>query len=231
MVARRTGATDHVRFDGWIAGVGTSSGTRVVLGHWERSPFGTFTDVMLERADGTRLLLAPTPETADFVGSAYAFDTVRVVPVAARAEAGTWTVAAGPLRLSFTTGRRGPLGLLLHAVPGALAGRPVWGTLTALPARLLLTGVRTRGTVGAQVRRSRSRRAPGGERPRRQWYGARDLRPIVSVSASYEGVDLGVLAPVVPAVRFGFGSVPRKPALARITTTMETPRSRADHRP
>ncbi|NBM16711.1 hypothetical protein [Streptomyces sp. GC420] len=195
----------RLRFEGWIAGTGTSSGTRVVLGHWERSPFGPFSDVMLERANGERLLLAPTRETADFIVRTYNFDTVRIVPVGVRVAAGTWTVRAGPLDLRFTTGRRGPLGFLLRAVPGPLARRPAWSTLTDLPARLLLSGVRTRGTAG------------GG---RREWYGAHDLRPITTVTAVLEGDDLGVMAPVEPAVRFGFASAPRKPAVTRITTTV-----------
>ncbi|MBI0381305.1 hypothetical protein JBE27_34865 [Streptomyces albiflaviniger] len=56
MSRRRGRATRpaRLRFDGWIAGMGTSSGTRVVLGHWERSPFGPFSDVMLDRAPETR---------------------------------------------------------------------------------------------------------------------------------------------------------------------------------
>lgn len=200
-VARRP----RLRFDGWIAGVGTSSGTRIVLGHWQRSPFGPFSDVMLEQADGERLLLAPTQETADFVSDTYSFDAVRVVPVDVRVAGGTWTVTAGPLDLRFTTGRRGLLGYLLSAVPGPLARRPAWSALTDWPARLLLPRVRTRGQVGAG---------------RREWYGAQDLRPVREVSAVFEGADLGAAAPVEPPVRFGFGSVPRKPAVTRVTTTV-----------
>lgn len=86
----------RLRFDGWIAGVGTSSGTRVVLGHWPRSPFGPFSDAMVERADGERLLLAPTREIADFVSGTYTFDTVRVVPVDVSVAQDTWTVTATP---------------------------------------------------------------------------------------------------------------------------------------
>ncbi|WP_217239369.1 hypothetical protein [Streptomyces sp. AC555_RSS877] len=195
----------RVRFDGWIAGVGTSGGTRIVLGHWSRSPFGPFSDVMLERADGERLLLAPTQETADFIRGTYAFDAVRVVPVDVSVADGTWTVTAGSLDLRFSTGRRGLLGFLLCAVPGVLARRPVWSALVDRPARVLLAGVRTRGSAG------------GG---RREWYGARDLRPVTALSAVFEGRDLGVLALVEPPVRFGFGSVPRTPALTRVTTTV-----------
>ena len=40
------------RFEGFIAGVGSTSGIRVVVGHWPRSPFGSFTDAMVERASG-----------------------------------------------------------------------------------------------------------------------------------------------------------------------------------
>ncbi|MGW0337380.1 hypothetical protein ACWD0J_37130 [Streptomyces sp. NPDC003011] len=199
------GRRGRMRFDGWIAGLGTSCGTRVVVGHWPRSPFGPFSDVMLERADGERLLLAPTRETADFVSGTYVFDTVRVVPVGVGVVGDTWTVTAGSLLLCFTAGRRGLPGMLLRAVPGALAARPAWSALTDLPARVLMPGVRTRGSAGAG---------------RREWYGARDLRPIRAASAVFEGHDLGGLAPVDPPVRFGFGSVPRTPALTRVTTTV-----------
>ncbi|MFL5996649.1 MAG: hypothetical protein ACJ736_20470 [Streptomyces sp.] len=195
----------RLRFDGWIAGLGTASGTRIVLGHWPRSPFGPFSDVMLERPDGERLLLAPTRRTAEFVGGTYVFDAVRVVTVRVRVADTTWSVTAGPLDLRFVTGRRRLLGLLLCAVPDVLAGRPGWSTLTSLPARVLLPGVRTRGSARAG---------------RREWYGARDLRPIHTVSAAFEGEDLGAMAPVVPPVSFGFGSVPRRPALTRVTTTV-----------
>ncbi|MFF0744869.1 hypothetical protein ACFYVL_31145 [Streptomyces sp. NPDC004111] len=194
-----------LRFEGWIAGVGTESGTRVVLGHWRRSPFGAFSDVMLERADGERLLLAPTAEIAAFVAATYTFDTVRIVPVSVRVAADTWRVTAGELDLRFRTGRRGWPGWLLCAVPEVLARRPAWVALTDLPARLLMPGVRTRGSAG------------GG---RTEWYGARDLRPVRAVSAVFEGRDLGALAPVEPPVRFGFGSAPAAPSLTRLTTTV-----------
>lgn len=205
----------RLRFEGWIAGTGTSSGTRIVVGRWKRSPFGPFSDVMIERANGERLLLAPTREAADFIARTYTFDTVGIVPVRVSVEAGTWTIKAGSLNMRFTTGRRGPAGLVLRAVPGALARRPAWSALLDFPARLLLTGVRTRGSAGAG---------------RREWYGARDLRPISAVSAVFEGDDLGVMAPVEPPVRFGFGSVPRKPAVTRITTTVALASSGAPFR-
>ncbi|WP_369382918.1 hypothetical protein [Streptomyces sp. cg36] len=194
-----------LRFDGWIAGLGTASGTRIVLGHWQRTPFGPFSDVMLEHRSGERLLIAPTQRTADFIRSTYAFDDIRVGPVEVTVSGESWSVASPSLELRFVVGRRGPLGLALRAVPAVLARRPVWSALTDVPARLLLSGVRTRGSAG------------GG---RTEWYGARDLRPMRTVSAAFEGVDLGPMAPVTPPVRFGFGSVPPRPCLTRVTTTV-----------
>ncbi|MFF8395041.1 hypothetical protein [Streptomyces sp. NPDC016172] len=201
-----------LRFDGWIAGIGTASGTRVVLGHWPRSPFGPFSDVMVEEGDGRRLLLAPTGETADFVAGTYVFDEVRVVPVEVRvADRRHWTVTAPPLVLRFSTGRRNLPGLALRAVPGRLATHPSWIALWDRPARLLL-GARAHGSARAG---------------RHQWYGARDLHPVASATATYEGESLGALAPVEPPARFGPGSAPRRPCLVRVTTTVAVERDRS----
>ncbi|MFF8669928.1 hypothetical protein [Streptomyces sp. NPDC015242] len=192
-----------MRFDGWIAGIGTASGTRVVLGHWPRSPFGPFSDLMVEEADGHRVLLAPTRETADFVAATYVFDEVRVVPVRVRVTGRRdWSVSAPPLELRFRTGRRSLTGLALRTVPGRLATGPGWLALWDRPARVLL-GARTHA---------------GARSGRHQWYGARDLHPVTSATVVRDGRDLGALTPVEPPVRFGAGSTPRRPCLVRVTT-------------
>jgi hypothetical protein len=212
---RRPGYRDTVtrrgrrlEFDGWILGLGTASGTRVVVGHWPRSPLGPVSDVMVQRSDGHRVLLAPNPEVAGFVGSTYTFDEVRLVPVTVgRPEEGTWTVDAGPLRLQLRAGPRPALGRLLHAVPTRLARSPAWTGLINLPARLT-TGLRTTGSAG---------------NGRTEWYGVQDLHRLAAVEASWDGRSLGPLAPVRPPVTFGFGSVPSWPSVVRVTTTVELP--------
>lgn len=207
--ARKRPPLLSLRFDGWIAGLGTASGTRLVLGHWPGSPFGLFSDVMVEGPDGHRLLLAPSRQVADFVAATYLFDEVRVVPVGVGVTGRRhWTVSAPPLDLRFSTGRRNLTGLALRAVPGPLAVSPGWLALWDRPARLLL-GARTHATARAG---------------RHQWYGARDLHPVVSATAVHEGRDLGGLAPVEPPVRFGSGSAPRPPSLVRVTTTVTVAR-------
>lgn len=198
----------RLRFDGWILGVGTASGTRAVVGHWPRSPLGPLSDVMVQRPDGHRVLLAPTREAADFIAATYAFDEVRLVPVTVRRpDAATWEVDAGPLRLRARTGRRSRLGWLLRAVPPRLARTSAWVGLLDRPARLL-TGLRTTGSAG---------------NGRTEWYGVQDLVTVTAVDATWDGGPLGALADVRPPVTFGFGSVPPRPRLARVTTTVQVP--------
>jgi hypothetical protein len=200
------GRRDLERFTGWIAGVGTMSGYRLVVGHWHSSPYGAVTDVMTEDPAGHRTLYAPTPQLAQFLTAAYRFHDVQVVPCQARCSGRCWTVQAGPLQLSFTIGRRQLLGWLLWAVPAVLARAPWWVGLLDLPARRLLAGVRTRG------------RTRDG---RRQWYGAHDLHPIIASHAVLDGRDLGGLRAVRPPVSFGFGSVPARPSMVHLTSTIE----------
>ncbi len=194
------------RFDGWIAGLGTEAGTRVVIGHWPHSPLGAFTDVMIERLDGHRLLLAPDRPAADFVTATYTFDEVRIGPVAHEIRGDRRQVVTEDLECAFRVGARPPLGLLLHAVPPALATSPRWIAGIDAVARRVLPGVRTVGSAG------------GG---RTEYYGARDLHRIVGAVVRWDGRDQGPLAPVRPPVRFGFGSTPTAPSLVRITTLVE----------
>lgn len=126
------------RFDGFIAGLGTASGLRAVVGHWPRSPLGAFTDVMVERADGHRVLVAPDARVADFVSATYVFDEIRVEPVSARVTVERWSVEAPSLAISFTVGRRTALGALLRAVPRPIATHPRWiGAIDAVARRAL----------------------------------------------------------------------------------------------
>src|SRR4051794_11601721 len=94
------------RFRGEIAGIGSSSGTRVVLGRWAASPLGSFTDAMVQTAHGYRVLVAPSPEVAEFVGATYSFDQVRIEQVVTEG----WSVRSPSLSIDLTIGRRTLLG-------------------------------------------------------------------------------------------------------------------------
>jgi len=191
------------RFDGWIAGLGTVSGLRIVVGNWPGSPFGAFTDAMVEDPEGHRVLLAPSAEVADFVASTYQFDEVLVTPVHTAVDGSWWKITAGPLRLTFDVGGRSLLGVLLRLVPRRLATAPWWISAVDVMAGRVLPGVRTRGSAG------------GGHQ---EYYAALDLHRIGSATVSWKGVDQGALAAVTPPVRFGFGSTPTDPSLVRVVT-------------
>ncbi|AZZ47818.1 hypothetical protein [Rathayibacter rathayi] len=203
-----TGRTPRLlRFGGRIAGFGTASGTRIVLGLWAETPFGAFADAMIETRDGHRLLIAPTREVADFIGSTYSFDEVRVAPVSWRRIAGGLTVSAGPLAVSLRLGGLTPLGRLLRIVPRPVAEHPAWLCAISPVAALLAPGVRKAGSAG---------------NGRREFYGVRAIRRVEGVHAVLAEEDLGPLRPLSPPVRFGFSSAPAAPAIVDVTTTITT---------
>ena len=151
------------RFYGAIAGVGSTSGTRIVVGHWQESPLGRFADVMVAEPDGTRVLLAPDEAVAEFVSTTYRFDRVEIGPVRVEVADASWQVVAPRLEITIRVGRRQPLGWLLRLVPRRLAIAPAWAGFTDPVARRVLRGVRTRGSAG---------------NGRREYYGATDLRRV-----------------------------------------------------
>lgn len=202
---RRSATELRWRFDGEIAAFGTATGYRAVVGRWLVSPFGPISDIMVEAADGTRLLIAPNDDVAYFLASTYHFDSVEVAPVEVIRQPERLAVLSGQLRADLTIGKRGWLGLLLRAVPRPVATTTAWATLVDPLARAMLPGVRTRGSAGSG---------------RKEWYGAWDLHPLVSITASWRGTDLGAMADVWPPVEFGFGSTPRRPSIVRLTTTV-----------
>lgn len=195
-------------FRGRIAGAGSTSGVRVVVGWWQESPWGPFTDVMLETAQGHRVLLAPTEEVARFVQTTYRFDAIRIEPIVAQVGSDEWRIESPSLSVTLRIGNRTGLGRVIRLVPARLAAHPVWCALIDPIARTALRGVRTRGSAG------------GG---RREWYGATDMAAVVALAGSFDSVPLGELAPVDPPCRFGFSSTPITPSVTTVVTTIDAP--------
>ncbi len=189
------------QFRGAIAGVGSTSGVRIVVGRWDESPYGAFADAMVETSAGHRVLVAPTDEVASFVASTYEFDEVRVEPITVNG----WDLTSPSLSLALEVGAPTRLGRLLRVVPSRVAESPAWCTVTDPVARLVLRGVRTRGSAG---------------NGRREWYGATDQHRVLSIRGDFDAVDLGGLAPVDPPPRFGFSSTPTTPSVTTVVTTV-----------
>ena len=194
------------RFSGRIAGVGSTSGVRIVVGRWDVSPWGTFADVMVEDAAGHRALLAPDERVREFVSSTYSFDEHVIEPVEVSDTADGWQVVTPSLSLRLVVGARTPLGSLLSLVPTRVATSPAWCSAVDPVARAVMRGVRTRGTAGND---------------RREWYGATSVVAVTAVVGEWRGVGLGQLAPVDPPCQFGFSSTPKRPSVTSVVTTIE----------
>ncbi|MBC2933655.1 hypothetical protein [Nocardioides sp. zg-1228] len=194
------------RFTGRIAGVGSTSGVRVVVGRWDDSPWGAFADVMVEAASGHRVLLAPDDRVREFVAATYTFDEHVIEPVGVEDTADGWQVSTPSLSLRLVTGGRTPLGRLLGLVPARVAISPAWCSAVDPVARVVLSGVRTRGTAGND---------------RREWYGATSVVAVTAIAGHWRGAALGELAPVDPPCRFGFSSTPERPSVTSVVTTVE----------
>lgn len=196
------------RFSGRIAGVGSTSGVRIVVGRWDDGPWGSFADVMIEDATGHRVLVAPDERVRDFVAATYSFDEHVIEPVEVTDTADGWHVVTSSLRLTIVTGRRTPLGAALGLLPARMATAPAWCAVVDPIARVALKGVRTRGAAGGD---------------RKEWYGATSVIAVNAIEGTWRGTDLGSLAPVDPPCRFGFSSTPKRPSVTSVATTIERP--------
>lgn len=204
---RSAGATRvRDRFTGRIAGVGSASGVRIVVGRWDDGPWGAFADLMVEDGAGHRVLVAPDARVRDFVTATYTFDEVSLEPVVVTNTAHGWRVTSTSLTLDLSVGGPTPLGRMLRLIPRALATAPAWCALTDPIAWITMRGVRTRGSAGGD---------------RREWYGATSVHAIDAIAGNWRGEDLGALAPVDPPCRFGFSSTPRRPCVTSVVTTVE----------
>ena len=194
------------RFTGRIAGVGSTSGVRVVVGRWDDSPWGAFADVMVEDASGHRVLLAPDRRVRDFVSATYSFDEQVIEPVDVSDTADGWQVTTPSLSLRLAVGGRTPLGRAIGLVPTRVATSPAFCAVADPIARVVMRGVRTRGTAGGD---------------RTEWYGATSVVSVTAVEGAWRGTALGSLAPVDPPCRFGFSSTPKRPSVTSVVTTIE----------
>lgn len=198
----------RIRFEGEITGVGSASGVRIVVGWWRRSPFGEIADAMVETPAGHRILIAPSAEVADFIAATYTFDEVRIEATALRGNGLGRDFTSTSLTLHVELGPPTALGRLIALVPRRIATAPTWCAVTDPIARVVMRGVRTRGTAG------------GG---RTEWYGATSVRSIRAFHARFDGSDLGGLRRVEPACRFGFSSTPATPSVTQVVTTIDLP--------
>ena len=201
-----------IALEGTIAAAGFGSGDRFVVGVWKTGPLGPMVDVMWQRPEGRRVLLAPTVEIASFIGGIYEFDETRVVDFDVDASTPTrLSLRAGPVEVEMLAGKALPLFALRPRILRRSRGWITFEDLVLRPvvSRLVLGGgqsVRLRG------------RSPGGYR---EWYCIDAYRPLIKARAAVGGEDLGELGPLEPAVTFGFSAFPSRPAFVTCMPLLE----------
>lgn len=193
-------------FTGHIAGAGTGSGLRIVVGVWADSPFGSFADVMLQTEDDERVLLAPNESIAEFVSTTYQFDRTELGDLSADLGGDLLTVSFASFDARIGIGGPAPVDRLLRLVPGRFATSPRWLRAIDPVAARIVPGVRTYGTAG---------------NARTEYYGVRRSRRITAIEGHYRGAPFDGLAPLRPPVSFGFSSAPASPQIVSVTTTID----------
>ena len=197
-------------FTGCIAGAAFASGDAVVVGAWRDSPFGQFVDVMWVRADGTRVLLAPTAAAADYVAALYSFDSVEQVRIAGGWDGAAVAVVAGPLRVRLLAARRDARSWVFALRPKALRSSPWWITAEDRVARPFV-GRMIGGAAGVRA----AGVAPGGQR---EYYGVADYRSVSEAVLQVAGRDAGQMRNLPADLGIGLSSFPRRPAVVHVTT-------------
>ncbi len=185
-------------FDGRISSCGFSSGDRIVVGDWEKSPLGPFTNVMWAKPDGTRVLLSPSKEHADYVSTLYNFEEVHIVPIEANKQRRGVEIVAGCLNISFEWKR----GI------GIPFSRPRWfiSTIEQWFAGVVF-GTKTHGITCNGLR---------------EWYCIYNLSTIKCAEASCDGRDLGSISKFEIDACFGFSEPPKKPSSVRLRSMIES---------
>lgn len=216
-------------FEGAITASGFSSGDAVVVGCWARSPLGRVVDVMWRQPDGTRVLLAPTRQTADYVAGLYRFDRVHVTAIGGGISGDRVDVTAALPAVEDRAGRGGPSTLRLRATlaapdwrswlfalrPRALRRSPAWVRVEDRLARPIV-GLLLGGGDGVRA----AGEAPGGQQ---EFYGVDDWRPLLNARLEVGGVDQGAMCDLPAELGVGLSAFPTRPASVRVGTMIAQP--------
>ena len=179
-------------FEGRISSCAFESGDKIVIGDWQTSPLGTFTNIMWAKPDGTRVLLSPSKKHADYVSNLYNFEETRVVPISVNRTKRSVSVSTNEFEINLSWGR----GISLP-IP-----RPKWfiSTVEYMFAWLLF-GTKTFG------------RTRNG---RKEWYCVKGIAWINKADAELNGTSLEKMGPFCTESCFGFSNPPKRPSSVRV---------------
>lgn len=181
-------------FSGRITSSGFDSGDRIVVGAWKTSKFGEFTDIMWAKPDGTRVLIAPTQEIADYVTDMYTFDEVILENITTTQGGRNLKIYCSSMELEFTWNRG-------FSIPFKRSLFFI-STVELFFAKLLFS-TRTYGIT---------------KNNRKEWYAIDRVSKVIQATAKIKGIDVGSLSPMNEPCKFGFSEAPKKPSSCVVRT-------------
>lgn len=181
-------------FKGRITSSAFESGDRIVVGAWNDSIFGEFTDIMWAKKDGTRVLIAPTQEIADYVTAMYSFDDVILEEVTTSLTERSIKVNCNTMELEFSWNR----GFSIPFKRSLLFIQ----TVELFFARMLFS-TRTFGITNDN---------------RKEWYAIDRVSHIKSATAKINGKNTGKFKSMTEPCKFGFSEAPKKPSSCLVRT-------------
>ena len=184
-------------FEGRITATGFSSGHRIVIGDWLESHLGGFANVMWAKPDGTRVLLSPSSEHAEYVSEIYNFEEVSIVDIEVQRLKREVKVKAGDLSVRISWGIPLPLPFW----------RPLWfiATVESFFGRIIF-GTKTHGRT---------------KNERREWYAVKSISRVLSADAYFGGEDLGEKTRFETTACFGFSEPPSVPSSVTLKAYIE----------
>ena len=187
-----TGKREDEVFEGRVISSGFSTGDMIVIGDWNNSPHGPFTNLMWAKPDGTRVLIAPSSEIGDFVSSLYSFEEVIVSKMKIQRTGKSIGVSCDLGHVYMGWGMTVPLPF----------SRPRWFIARVeAPFARLLFGTKTHGTT---------------RNGRKEWYHVRGLSRMKSVELDLDGRSSNQMTGMAPSACFGFSNPPRMPLSVRV---------------
>tara|TARA_B100000614_G_C14515111_1_gene480195 strand:- start:389 stop:964 length:576 start_codon:yes stop_codon:yes gene_type:complete len=184
-------------FKGRITSVGFDTGNSIVIGDWNESPLGDFTNIMWSKPDGTRVLLSPSQEHADFVSSLYSFDEVSIINFETKRHKRSVEVISDRFSVSARWGYR-------LVIP---ISRPLWfiSSIENFFGKIIF------GSSTYGIARDGSK----------EWYSIRGISKVTSAEARYLKQDLGNITSTDFPKKFGFSSPPRIPSSIEVRSHID----------
>jgi len=181
-------------FKGRITSSGFASGDRIVIGDWQESILGSFTNLMWAKSDGTKVLLSPSEKHAELVSKLYNFEEVNIVEFKVERGRKSISVSAGDLHIEATWG-------MTWRIP---FWRPLWFTafIEGFFGKILF-GTKTHGRT---------------KNNRKAWYSVRSISKLIQASAKFGNENLGESRKFVATACFGFSEPPAKPSSVTLKT-------------